>query len=385
MLGGYDATCQRDLTIGGVEKWVRKRLAACQSAAGESLMECRHGPGLSLRAVCVLAAISLPAGFASAADPQLIAAAKREGEVTWYTTQIITQFGRPAADAFQKKYGIRVNLVRGDSVEIAVRLTNEAKANRVQGDLYDGTGTTTLLKKEGVALKWLPDAAKRWPQQYWDAEGYWIATNVYVHTPAFNTNLVPRGTEPKAFQDLLDPKWKGKMAWALHATSSGAAGFIGVVLTDMGEQKGKAYLRELAKQNITRLGGSARAVTDQAIAGEYPVVLQIFNHQPVISARRGAPIAWIAMNPAMAVLSVAGVTNGGPHPNAAKLLIDFLTSDEGQKLFRDSDYIPAAPEVPPRDPRMRPDGTSFRGIFFTPERIDAEMGLWMKSFEEIFR
>ena len=83
----------------------------------------------------------------------------------------------------------------------------------------------------------------------------------------------------------------------MHATSSGAAGFIGLVLDEWGEEKGKAYLRELAKQNITRLGGSARAVTDQAIAGEYPIVLQIFNHQPVISAKRGAPIDWIPMNP----------------------------------------------------------------------------------------
>ena len=230
-------------------------------------MERRRRFWIPLALGSALAVPLFPATIAFAVDPQLIAAAKKEGEVNWYTTQIITQFGRPAADAFQKKYGIRVNLIRGDSVEIAVRLTNEAKANRMQGDLYDGTGTTTVLKKEGIALKWLPDAARRWPQEYWDAEGYWIASNVYVHTPAFNTNLVPRGTEPKTFQDLLDPKWKGKMAWALHATSSGAAGFIGLVLADMGEEKGRAYLRELAKQNITRLGGSARAVTDQAIAG----------------------------------------------------------------------------------------------------------------------
>jgi len=348
-------------------------------------MERRRRFWIPLAFGSALAVPLFPATIAFAADPQLIAAAKKEGEVNWYTTQIISQFGRPAADAFQKKYGIRVNLIRGDSVEIAVRLTNEAKANRMQGDLYDGTGTTTVLKKEGIALKWLPDAARRWPQEYWDAEGYWIASNVYVHTPAFNTNLVPRGTEPKTFQDLLDPKWKGKMAWALHATSSGAAGFIGLVLADMGEEKARAYLRELAKQNITRLGGSARAVTDQAIAGEYPVVLQIFNHQPVISAKKGAPIDWIAMNPAMAILSVAGVTSGGPHPNAGKLMLDFLTSDEGQKLFRDSDYIPAAPDVPPRDPHMRPDGKTFQGIFFTPERVDAGMPHWMQIFEEIFR
>ena len=74
-----------------------------------------------------------------------------------------------------------------------------------------------------------------------------------------------------------------------------------------------------------------------------------------------------------------------PHPNAGKLMVDFLISDEGQKLFRDSDYIPAAPDVPPRDPRMRPDGKTFRGIFFTPEQIDAGMPHWMDVFNEIFR
>src|SRR5205085_1013659 len=135
-------------------------------------------------------------------------------------------------------------------------------------------------------------------------------------------------------QDLLDPKWKGKMAWAAHATTSGAPGFVGVVLAEFGEEKGKAYLRELAKQNITQLAGSARAVTDQAIAGEYPLVLQIMIHQPLISATRGAPVDFITMSPAMGILCVTGVMKDAPHPNAAKLLVDFFVSEEGQQLFR---------------------------------------------------
>jgi iron(III) transport system substrate-binding protein len=175
------------------------------------------------------------------------------------------------------------------------------------------------------------------------------------------------------------------MAWATHATSSGALGFIGVVLADRGEEPGKAYLRKLAGQNIIQLGGSARTVVDQSIAGEYPVVLQIFNHQPVISARRGAPIDWIRMSPAMAVLCVAGVTRDAPHPSAGKLLVDFFVSDEGQKLFRDADYIPAAPDVPPREPSLRPDGKSFRAIFFSPEEADAAMPHWLDVYNEIFR
>ncbi len=339
------------------------------------------GPVLAGAALCGL----IGAAPARAADPALIAAAQKEGEVTWYTTQITNQFGRPAMGAFQKRYGIRVNFVRADSVELAVRMLNEAQAGRPQADVYDGTATAPPVKRAGLALKWLPDRVQQWPQEYRDAEGYWVATNIYVHTPAYNTNLVPKGSEPRSLRDLLDPKWKGKMAWAIHSTSSGALGFIGLVLTDMGEAPGKAYLRELARQDITGLGVSARSVVDQAIAGEYPLVLQIFNHQPVISARRGAPIDWIPMSPAMAVLCVVGVTKDAPHPNAAKLLVDFFVSEEGQKLFRDADYIPAAPDVPPREPALRPDGKNFRGIFFSPEQADAAMPHWLEVYNEIFR
>jgi ABC-type Fe3+ transport system substrate-binding protein len=77
----------------------------------------------------------LCAAPAHAADPALIAAAQREGQVTWYTTQITNQFGRPAMDAFQKRYGIRVSFVRADSIELAVRVVNEAQAGRLQADV----------------------------------------------------------------------------------------------------------------------------------------------------------------------------------------------------------------------------------------------------------
>jgi iron(III) transport system substrate-binding protein len=336
---------------------------------------------LAFLSVTILAAASP----VFAADQALIDAARKEGQVTWYTTQIVNQFGRPAANAFEKKYGIKVDIVRGDSVETAVKLLNEGKAGRVQADAFDGTGSAPPVKKAGLVLKWLPDTAKRLPAQYVDKDGYWIATNVYIQTPAFNTNLVPKGTEPRTYEDLLDPKWKGKLAWAGHATTSGAPGFIGVVLKDMGEAKGMAYLRALAKQNITQIGGSARAVTDQAIAGEYPVVLQIMDHQPVISALRGAPVDMIPMSPAMGILNVAGVLKGAPHPNAGKLFLDFLISEEGQQLFRKEYYIPVDPRIAPIEPRIRPDGTTFRARYFTPEEVDGAMPKWVALFKEIFR
>ncbi len=341
-----------------------------------------HTRSLALAgAICSL----LACAPARAADAALIAAAQKEGQVTWYTTQIVNQFGRPAMDAFQKRYGIKVAFVRADSVELAARMLSEAQAGRLQADVFDGTATAPSLKRAGIAAKWLPDRARQWPSEYRDAEENWVATNMFVHTPAYNTSLVPKGSEPRTWQDLLDPKWKGKMAWVNHATSSGAPAFIGVVLAELGEEKGKAYLRALARQNIVALGGSARSMVDQAIAGEYPLVLQAFNHQPVISARRGAPIDWIPMSPAMVDISVAGVTKDAPHPNAGRLLVDFFVSDEGQKIFRDADYIPVAAEVPPREAALRPDGKNFRGMFFSPEQVDASMPHWVDVFNEIFR
>jgi ABC-type thiamine transport system substrate-binding protein len=180
---------------------------------------------MTIRAVlCSLAALTASAFVfqnAGAADPALIAAAKREGEVTWYTTQITTQFGRPAADAFQKKYGIKVNMVRGDSVELAVRMLNEARAGRMQADVFDGTGGAPALKKGGVVLKWQPDAAHLLPKEYVDAEGFWVATNIYIQTPAYNTNLVPRARSRARSRTCSRPngreRWPGPRTPRLRA------------------------------------------------------------------------------------------------------------------------------------------------------------------------
>jgi ABC-type Fe3+ transport system substrate-binding protein len=328
---------------------------------------------------------SLAGAPARAADQAMIDAAKKEGQVVWYTTQIIDQFARPAAAAFEKKYGIKVSYVRANSNEVALRVLNEAKAGRMQADVFDGTGATASLKKEGVVAKFIPENAKRFPKEYVDAEGYWVATNLYVLTPGYNTELIKKGTEPKTFQDLLDPKYKGKIAWNSTSSSSAGPGFVGIVLDTMGEEKGMAYLRELAKQQPAGLAVAARQVLDQVIAGEYAIALNIFNNHAVISAAKGAPVDWIPMDPALGVLSVISVTKDAPHPTAGRLFVEFLMSEEGQKIYRDAEYLPVDPNVPPKDLALRPDGVKFRAIYKTPEEIDREMPRWTDVFKSIFR
>jgi ABC-type Fe3+ transport system substrate-binding protein len=323
---------------------------------------------------------------AFAVDPAMVAAAKKEGTVVWYTTQIVDQFARPAAAAFERLYpGIKVTLSRTNATTAAIKILNENRAGKNQSDVFDGTVTVVPLKKEGYVLKWLPDAAKNYPPQYKDPEGYWVATNIYVLTPAFNTKLIPPGREPKTYQALLDPKYRGKMVWAVSLSSSAATGFIGTVLDTMGEEKGMAYLRQLQKQRVAGVDVSARQVLDQVISGEYAIALQIFNHHAVISARKGAPVKWIPMEPTTGLLSVVSIPKNAPHPNAAKLFEEFLVSKEGQKVYQAADYLPAGPDVPALDPTLKPEGGKFRSRFFSPEEAAEKMPHWKKVYDEIFR
>ena len=150
-----------------------------------------------------LAAFCIPT-FATAADQALVDAAKREGQAVWYTTQIIDQFARPAAEAFQKKYGVKVTPVRADNAQISFRVLNEGAARKLQADVIDGTAASNALQKAGFIMKWQPESAQRLAPEHRDPNGYWTATNLYIMTPGFNTSLVPKGTEPKTFADLLD-------------------------------------------------------------------------------------------------------------------------------------------------------------------------------------
>jgi iron(III) transport system substrate-binding protein len=336
--------------------------------------------------LAVAIALLLGGPRAYAIDAAVIEAARKEGEVNWYSTQIVNQLVRPVAAAFEKKYpGIKVRYSRANANEVAIKIINESAARRPQADVFDGTSTVVPLKRLGIVEKWQPEAAKAYPDLYKDPQGYWVASNIYINTPGYNTSLVPTGTEPRTYQDLLDPKWAGKMAWNSLPSASGGAGFIGNVLAEMGERDGMAYLRAFSKQKVANVAGAAREVLDQVIAGEYAIGLQIFNHHAVISAKKGAPVDWIKMEPATGTLSVISIHKSAPHPNAAKLLVDFIVSREGQQIFRDADYLTADPAVPALDPSLKPEEGHFRVRFFAPEAIEANMPKWKQVFDDVFR
>jgi ABC-type Fe3+ transport system substrate-binding protein len=318
-----------------------------------------------------------------AADAALVEAAKKEGHATWYTVQIADQIVRPVISGFEKKYGIHVDFVRSNSSTLAQRLSIEGQAGQVKASVFDGTSATVALKRENLVEKWVPDADL--PKNLFDPEGYWVACNYYVNTPGFNTNLVPIGTEPKTFEDLLDPKWKGKMAWNVQPSISAGQGLVGSLLIAWGEERTRAYLAKLAQQEIAPLLVSGRQVLDLVISGQYSIGLQIFNNHAYISASKGAPVDWIKMQPPLVTYAVMSIPKGAPSPNAGKLLIDYVVSREGQQIIADAGELPVNPDVKPRDPSLIPDGVTFKGSFLTPEELDRELVGWTKIFDEYFR
>jgi ABC-type Fe3+ transport system substrate-binding protein len=336
-------------------------------------------------AMVALAAFLMPHASARAADAALIEAARKEGQVVWYTTLIVNQAIRPLQEAFEKKYpGVKLQYSRADDAPTALKLLNEARAGRVQADIFDSLYSMIAVERAGLIAPYRPPNIDRIPDALKDRDGYWTAVLVYVFAPGVNVNMVPPAQEPHTFNDLLDPKWKGRIAW--HASSvAGAAGFVGSILTSMGEERGMDYLRALSLQKIVNVEASSRVVLDQVIAGEYPLSLMIFINHAVISARKGAPAAWLKIEPMPVALDAVSLLKNAPHPNAGKLLIDFLTSEEGQQVLSHADYLPALPTVPTMVPGLRPADGKFEATYLRPAEVDRNVAHWSKVVEDLFR
>jgi ABC-type Fe3+ transport system substrate-binding protein len=333
----------------------------------------------------VLGAVLIAASPACAADRALIEAAGREGKVVWYTTLIVNQAIRPLQQAFERKYpGVRLEYSRADDSPTALKILTEARAGGVQADIFDGLYNMVALRRAGLLAPYRPANVEQFPQALRDPDGYWIAILIYVFAAGVNTSLVPVSEAPRTLRDLLDPRWRGKMAWNPNSIA-GAPGFVGNVLTSMGEERGMDYLRALGRQQIVNVEASSRAILDQVIAGEYPIGLMMFNHHTVISARKGAPTTWLKLEPLPVAPDGIALLKDAPHPNAARLLMEFLTSNEGQQVLRQADYLPALSTVPALDPGLRPEDGGFQATYLSPPALDRDMPRWSRIVSDLFR
>jgi ABC-type Fe3+ transport system substrate-binding protein len=274
--------------------------------------------------------------------------ARKEGTVVLYSAMIVNQATRPITEAFRKKYPfINIKYWRGDSSQIVTKVNAELQANALVVDVVEGSGLRAGIGESQAAVPYYTPLSDVLPKEYTSADRTAVIDRFRYIAVGYNTKLVPKDMAPKTYEDLLDPKWKGKMAWNANSDSSGAYITITALRAAWGEEKAEAYFAKLAKQDVAPLKLSNRAVMDSVIQGEYWLGIGISAHHPIISASKGAPSTTVMMDPTPALVSAVQITRGAPHPHAALLLADFMLSEESQQILQGAEYLPSHPKVPP--------------------------------------
>jgi len=272
-------------------------------------------------------------------DARLVARAKQEGTVVLYTSLAPTE-SKPLADAFQKKYGVRVELWRALSDQVVRRTITEAQARRYAVDVVETNGPEMeMLAREKLLadihspfLADLPPAAVP-PHRTWFPDRF----NFYV--VAYNTARVQRSEIPKDYAGFADPKWKGRIA--VEATDSE---WMATLVKSGGSSTGLDYFRRLAALRPAVRRGHV-VLAQMIVAGEVPIGLTAYHSNVVPLTRKGAPIDFVPVQPVVARPQGIGVARQAPHPHAALLFVDYVLSPEGQRLFESLGRVPASTRV----------------------------------------
>ncbi|MFQ5683060.1 MAG: ABC transporter substrate-binding protein [Candidatus Binatia bacterium] len=273
--------------------------------------------------------------------------AKKEGKIGYYTTMNMSETSK-LIKPFRKKYPfLKVNIFRTGDEAMLTKIETEARLGRHLWDVLAITGFTGYyLYSKGFFAKYNSPERKFFPSGSKDKEGYWTSSYSNSHIVVYNTNLVPKNQAPKSWQDLLDPKWKGKLA--LDAKDYE---WFANMLAFMGKEKGLAYMKRLAAQDL-RIQRGHTLLTQLVAAGEMSVGIAMYGHRVEQMKKRGAPLEWAGLNPVVLNLHPLALSAHAPHRNAGTLLIDYLLSKEAAKVIQSVSRIPDRVDVPPDPPSL---------------------------------
>jgi len=279
------------------------------------------------------AAVSLPASqlaLYQGADREkiLVDGAKREGQFTLYTSH--TWF-RTFVKEFEKKYPfVKANEWRNDSKTLIRKVLEEAKSGRVLVDVVESTADGMgLIKREGLFQEYFSPEARYYPNDLKPRgkNGFYYLPNRETYSSlGFNTKLIPPANAPRSLKDLLDPRWKGKMA--ITGTSTGVR-WIGNTLDVMGRE----FLEKMAEQDISVQDMAPAALINLIGSGEVPMSPTILDANVTMAKQKGAPVEWRPLEPVVATVGSAALMAKASNPHTALLFIDYLLSKEGQQLI----------------------------------------------------
>jgi iron(III) transport system substrate-binding protein len=299
--------------------------------------------------------------------PVARAPAAHEGTLTLYTT--IAEKDLPTLiDPFEATHGIDVTVWRAGTDKVLQRTLAEAAAGRHDVDVvHFGSPEMEALAREQILEPIASPLHDDLQPGSVPAHRQWAATLLSVWVQAYNTSVIPKDTLPKTYADLLDPRWKGKLA--IEAKDED---WFASVVDVMGGEPGLKFFQELAARNRVSVRLGHTLLTNLVISGEVPLALTVYNYMPEQARKKGAPIDWFALEPAIARSNAVAVARRAPHPKAARLFYDYLLG-EAQQHFVNMDYVPSNRKVVsplkgvrivPVDPvRSLDQGEQWRGRF----------------------
>jgi iron(III) transport system substrate-binding protein len=327
-----------------------------------------------LLAVVVLGAMTFPKEiFAQAGN---LDAAKKEAKVVVYGS-VPPQSMEGLHQAFKKKYGIEVEYWRGSSTQVSERALTEWRAGKPAFDIAEGNrGVQLIMKDDGLFQKFIPPASQKFPDRFKEKDALITPWRVLPISMLYNTELVKSADLPKTFDDLLNPKWTGKISIPDPTRHTTTAQFLWNLRKFKGD-KWLDYVKALAKQKPV-LVESLAPVTTTIIKGEALVGITYIKY---IKQYKG-PVDYIPMDQYLTDPNYLSLSAKAMHPNAAKLYIDFACSAEGQKEIAEDGEFVLAPGVYP--PIKDADKVAPKMVFMDNPSEEEFKKLMSGTFHDIF-
>jgi iron(III) transport system substrate-binding protein len=278
---------------------------------------------------------------------KLIEDAKKEGKVLVYVSSNASD-ARALKSAFEKKYPfVEMEFYSSGKDALLARYLLEARTGTYLADVYQSSVFPIMnLVEKGLLAKYFSPEREGYIEALRDKDGYWNATYLNAVTMAYNSRLLKPDEVPASYQELLAPKWKGRMGFVLSHTE-----WYFAMLQWMGEDKGRQYMEALSKQNVhARIGSSL--MNQLMMAGEFPLLISQYPTGVEEIKKTGAPIDWVPLDPWFVYPIGIAVTAKNSHPAAARLYVDFILSEEGQTAMRQLSRIPARKDILPSPPRL---------------------------------